>query len=41
MHHTYVLCSERDGKLYTGTTSDLRARLKLHNAGRVKSTAHR
>lgn len=41
MHYTYVLFSERDGKLYTGTTGDLRARLKLHATGRVQSTAHR
>jgi putative endonuclease len=41
VHYTYVLFSEGDGKLYTGTTSDLRARLKVHAAGRVQSTAHR
>jgi putative endonuclease len=41
VHYTYVIFSERDGKLYTGATSDLRARLKLHSAGRVRSTAHR
>lgn len=41
MHYTYVLFSERDGNLYTGATSDLRARLKLHASGRVRSTAHR
>ncbi|MGH7430167.1 MAG: GIY-YIG nuclease family protein [Candidatus Methylomirabilaceae bacterium] len=36
-----MLFSERDGKLYTGATSDLRARLKLHAAGCVRSTEHR
>ncbi|MBI2537115.1 MAG: GIY-YIG nuclease family protein [Gemmatimonadetes bacterium] len=38
MHYTYVLFSERDGRLYTGTTSDLRARLKLHAVGNVQLT---
>ena len=37
MHYTYVLFSERDGKPYTGTTSDLRARLQLDAAGRVRT----
>ena len=41
MHFTYVLFSEADGKLYTGTTGDLRKRLKLHATGRVRSTAYR
>ena len=41
MHFTYVLLSEADGKLYTGATADLRQRLRLHTAGRIRSTAHR
>lgn len=41
MHYTYVLSSERDGRFYTGTTSDLRTRLKQHERGRVTSTAYR
>ncbi|MGH7548611.1 MAG: GIY-YIG nuclease family protein [Gemmatimonadales bacterium] len=41
MEYTYVLLSERDGRLYTGSTGDLRARFREHNAGRVHSTAHR
>jgi hypothetical protein len=41
MHYTYVLWSEKDGKSYTGATADLRQRLRLHSAGRVRSTAHR
>ena len=41
MHYTYVLQSNRDGRMYTGTTGDLRSRLTLHNNGRVQSTAQR
>src|SRR2546429_8331070 len=41
MEYTYVLLSERDGRFYTGSTSDLRARFREHNAGRVHSTAYR
>jgi len=41
VHHTYVLFSEFDRRLYMGTTGNLSARLKLHAAGRVHSTAHR
>ncbi len=41
MQYTYVLLSERDGRFYTGSTSDLRTRVRDHAAGRVKSTAHR
>ena len=41
MHYTYVLLSETDGRFYTGTTGDLRKRLELHTAGRVRSTASR
>ncbi len=37
----YVLCSGKDGQLYTGCTRDLRTRLELHNAGKVPSTANR
>ncbi|PYP71752.1 MAG: hypothetical protein DMD41_11295 [Gemmatimonadetes bacterium] len=37
----YVLLSERDGRFYTGSTGDLRARFRDHNAGRVHSTAYR
>ena len=36
-----MLLSERDGRFYTGSSSDLRARFRDHNAGRVHSTAHR
>ena len=41
MEYTYVLLSERDGRFYTGSTGDLRARFRDHNAGRVHSTAYR
>jgi putative endonuclease len=40
MHYTYVLPSEADGKRYTGATADLRQRLRLHSAGRIRSTAY-
>ena len=41
MQYTYVLLSERDDRLYTGSTGGLRARFRDHNAGRVHSTAYR
>jgi len=41
MFYTYVMRSKRDGKWYTGTTSDLRERFKQHNAGKVISTKGR
>jgi putative endonuclease len=41
MFYTYVIKSEKDGKLYTGSTEDLRKRFKEHNSGRVFSTRSR
>ena len=41
MFYVYILKSERDGKLYYGFTSDLKARVKEHNDGKVKSTKYR
>ena len=41
MFYVYVLCSGKDGQLYTGCTSDLRNRLSLHNTGKVPSTKDR
>ena len=41
MYYTYVLCSEKDGRWYTGTTRDLRARYESHANGRVGSTRYR
>ena len=32
-YYTYILKSRKDGKLYTGSTKDLRKRLKQHNDG--------
>ena len=32
-YYTYILKSKKDGKLYTGSTKDLRKRLKQHNEG--------
>ena len=41
MYYVYVLQSEKDGKLYTGYTNDLRRRLKEHTGGESKSTRSR
>ncbi len=41
MLYTYVLFSERDGRFYTGTTADLRQRIRQHAEGKVRSTAYR
>lgn len=38
MWYVYVLQSKRDEKLYTGCANNLRARIKLHNDGKVMST---
>ncbi|MCP3929768.1 MAG: GIY-YIG nuclease family protein, partial [Bacteroidetes bacterium] len=38
---TYVLKSEKDGKNYTGCTSNLALRLQAHQEGKVKSTSYR
>lgn len=40
-YYTYVLRSKRDGKLYIGSSADLKTRLKTHNEGGVDSTTHR
>ena len=40
MHYTYVLLSGKDGRLYTGTSADLRARFREHQAGQVRSTSY-
>lgn len=37
----YVLRSLKDGNFYIGQTSNLKARLRRHLEGEVKSTAHR
>ncbi len=41
MFYVYLLRSKKDGKLYTGSTNDLRNRLVLHNTGKVFSTRSR
>lgn len=41
MHGVYVLGSLKDGKLYVGSSRDIKARLAKHNAGRVPSTSLR
>ena len=41
MYYTYILQSEKDKKLYIGSTSDLRNRFKQHNEGKVFSTKGR
>ncbi len=40
-HYLYILQSLKDGKFYTGITSDLRQRLKEHNSGENTSTSYR
>lgn len=40
-YYTCVLHSEKDGKKYTGYTSNLSLRLEAHHNGKVLSTKHR
>jgi len=41
MFHTYVLLSKKDGKMYTGYTSNLKLRLEKHKKGLIESTKNR
>lgn len=41
MFYTYVLKSQKDGKLYVGWTVDLKKRVLSHNEGKVMATANR
>ena len=41
MYYVYVLQSAKDGTTYIGSTEDLRARIKEHNAGKTKSLKHK
>jgi len=41
VNYSYVLLSEQDGRFYIGSTGDLRARLRNHDSGAVRSTAYR
>lgn len=38
MYYVYVIKSEKTGKLYKGSTADLKSRLKGHNTGKTSST---
>ncbi|MDP2672138.1 MAG: GIY-YIG nuclease family protein [Candidatus Daviesbacteria bacterium] len=40
-YYTYILRSEKDRKMYTGYTKDLKLRFKLHEDGQVGSTKER
>jgi putative endonuclease len=40
-YYVYVLLSKKDNQFYTGYTSNLKNRLKLHQDGKVKSTQNR
>ena len=41
MYYVYILFSEKDGKLYTGFSPDLKTRIKKHNSGFVLATKDR
>jgi len=41
MYYTYDLLSHKDGRWYTGSTGDLKARVEEHSRGRVQSTRSR
>jgi putative endonuclease len=41
MFYTYVLRSEKNNKLYTGSTKDLRRRLAEHQSGKSTYTRNR
>lgn len=41
MHYLYILHSFKDNNFYTGTTFDLKRRLKEHQSGKGFSTAPR
>ncbi len=41
MAFVYILKSLKDGKFYTGSTSNLSRRLKEHKDGKCKSTSYR
>ena len=40
-YYTDVLYSSKDRRWYTGSTADLKARLRDHRMGRVRSTLYR
>ena len=41
MYYTYVLQSEKDGKMYSGYTKNLKLRFDQHSRGAVESTKER
>lgn len=41
MYYVYILHSEKDGKLYIGSTPNLKARIEKHSNGFVIATKHR
>lgn len=41
MWYAYILQSRTDGRLYIGSTNDLKRRLEEHNAGKVAATEPR
>jgi putative endonuclease len=41
MYYTYILFSEKDQRLYTGYTPDLRRRIEKHQNGFVRATKFR
>ena len=41
MFYVYILLSEKDGKLYTGYTKNLKLRFEQHCKGLVESTKNR
>jgi putative endonuclease len=40
-YYIYILQSEKDKQFYTGYSSNLKERLKMHNDGKVLSTKNR
>lgn len=41
MYTVYILYSKKDSKLYVGCSSNLKNRIKRHNAGNIISTRNR
>jgi len=41
MYYVYILHSEKDGKLYIGSTPNLKTRVEKHNNGYVLATKNR
>jgi putative endonuclease len=40
-YYVYVLLSKKNNQFYTGFTSDIQNRLRMHNSGQVLSTKDR